>query len=166
MQIWLAAIAVFAACSAPATYTPLSPAEPVTSAPGGSATPAAPATAPAPVVETAAFRGAIKPARSDGAPLEGTIRDAATRDPIAGVSIVVTSAASSEKWTMVTDDRGRFVIAKLPIGRYELAVFYGEIAATTSIELVPDKTVAMTIDLHTNATPADENDTDKTGVPK
>jgi hypothetical protein len=120
-------------------------------------------TTPVPVFEAAAFRGAIKPARADGAPLEGTVRNAANREPIAGATVAMSSRTRSGKATAITDDRGRFVIRRLPIASYELTVSYGDVVATTSVELVRDQTVAMAIELHIHAPASDDRGHDGNG---
>src|SRR5512135_1776591 len=51
----------------------------------------------------------------------GTVTDAATGSPIAGVLVTATSPSLQGEQAVLTDDRGHYAITLLPPGRYRIA---------------------------------------------
>ncbi len=56
--------------------------------------------------------------------IQGVVKDQATGDPLAGVTVVVTSSALHGTQTAITDERGAYRIGELPPGTYLVTFFY------------------------------------------
>jgi hypothetical protein len=91
-------------------------------------------------------------AQQTGGPVvEGTIRDAVTKQPLAGVTIVLTSPALQGEQTTITDEQGRFAMSALPPGKYLKTTYYSDQTKETSFELASGKLVKISLDLDQQA---------------
>lgn len=114
---------------APSTKTtppPSPPAEPATAASG--------------------FRVEVTAARGDGVSLEGVIRDAATGDPLAGGTVVLTSPVLAGELVFIADEDGRFVARSLQPGRYTVTMSYSELSRSTTVDVQDGKLVKLSVD--------------------
>jgi hypothetical protein len=66
-------------------------------------------------------------ASSDGsASIAGHVRDKATGEALAGVTVVATIAAVKLNFNAISDGQGRFRISGLPVGEYDILLIYGD----------------------------------------
>src|SRR5260221_1729511 len=52
--------------------------------------------------------------------IEGVVKDNASGDPLAGVTVIVTSPAMKRTETAITDENGRYKLTGLPTGTYHV----------------------------------------------
>lgn len=75
-------------------------------------------------------RGAVS---SDGsASIAGQVRDKATGELLAGVTVVATIAADRKNFNAISDGRGSFRISGLPVGAYDILLIYGDVKSKYS----------------------------------
>ncbi len=66
------------------------------------------------------------------ASMAGTVRDRATGDALVGVTVIAVNSAAQGNYNAISDEQGRFKIANLPEGRFELILIYGAAKARYS----------------------------------
>ena len=59
--------------------------------------------------------------------IRGIVQDSKTKEPLAGVTVIVTSPALAQSQTSITDDKGTYEVAELPPGVYLVTFYYAEI---------------------------------------
>jgi outer membrane receptor protein involved in Fe transport len=64
--------------------------------------------------------------------IQGVIHDAASKDALAGVTVIVTSPALSQSQSAITDDKGEYKITDLPPGDYLVTFYYADITLERS----------------------------------
>jgi hypothetical protein len=69
----------------------------------------------------------VRPGECGEAQICGTVRDKASLERLAGVSVVVTSPALQDSVHAMTDENGEYVVNDLPAGAYKVAMYYGSI---------------------------------------
>jgi outer membrane receptor protein involved in Fe transport len=62
--------------------------------------------------------------------IQGVVTDAATGEPLAGVTVVVSSPAQQGDQTTFTDEAGQFKVTNLPPGTYAVTYYFLELVAT------------------------------------
>ncbi|HEY1814679.1 MAG TPA: TonB-dependent receptor [Kofleriaceae bacterium] len=62
----------------------------------------------------------------------GVVKDKATGDALAGVTVIATSPALSQSQTAITDDKGEYRITDLPPGDYLVTFYYADITVERS----------------------------------
>lgn len=75
------------------------------------------------------------PALADGA-IIGTVTDAESKRPVAGVVVIATSPQLQGTRTVVTDAQGNYRLDQLPVGRYSLR-FEGLYSAQPEVKYEP-----------------------------
>src|SRR5438309_6893606 len=60
--------------------------------------------------------------------IEGVVKDKASGDPVAGVTVVATSPAMKRTETAITDEQGRYKLAGLPTGTYLVTFYYADLS--------------------------------------
>jgi hypothetical protein len=78
--------------------------------------------------------------------IEGTIRDAATADPLPGVTIVVSSPALGGELAAITDELGRFSLSTVPPGTYRVTAFYSDLTAEGTATVGSGQVARLTLD--------------------
>jgi hypothetical protein len=74
-----------------------------------------------------ATAAAARAQSSTSGAIQGVVKDRASNEPLAGVTVVATSAALQGAQTVATDDNGYFKISSLPPGTYTITFYYAEI---------------------------------------
>ena len=69
-----------------------------------------------------------------GGAIRGVVTDKATRQPLAGVTVVAKSAAGGTQSALTRDD-GTYEIAGLPPGAYEVSYFYADLTVDKRVEV-------------------------------
>lgn len=84
--------------------------------------------------------------------IAGTVRDA-SGSVVVGANVTVTNAGTNFARTAISNDAGNFVVANLPIGRYNIAAEAKGFKKTvlTNIELTVDAKLAVTLKLEIGA---------------
>jgi hypothetical protein len=83
---------------------------------------------------------------SDEAKLDGTITDSDTLQPLAEVSVTLTSNGESE--TVLTDTEGKYLFSELTAGDYAiLAEKVGYVSAESTLSLAKGKTAVFDIQM-------------------
>src|SRR5690606_32702186 len=59
--------------------------------------------------------------------VQGVVTDAATGEPIAGVTVLVSSQALQGTQSAITDDRGQYKITNLPPGLYQVDFYFADL---------------------------------------
>ena len=77
--------------------------------------------------------------------IEGVVRDQATRELLAGVTVIATSSALQGAQTAITDEHGRYRITGLPPGTYTLTFYYADETVERSGVLVSAGTTAHVV---------------------
>lgn len=71
--------------------------------------------------------------------VSGVVTDAATAEPLAGVTVVAAADGDSEvgdsKYVAIADEKGNYVIHDVPPGRYDMYFFYLDIKIRRSFEV-------------------------------
>ena len=76
---------------------------------------------------TLLFSGAVHAQSLTTGALQGVITDAATGEPLAGVTVVASSPALQGTQAAITDDNGQYEITNLPPGVYLITAYYVEV---------------------------------------
>ncbi|MFN0249649.1 MAG: carboxypeptidase-like regulatory domain-containing protein [Kofleriaceae bacterium] len=139
----MAVLVCLVGCGPAAKPTPL-----ITSA-------APPTTSDAPAKEIATeFR--VEVARRFGdRSIEGTIRDAATKEALPGVTIVAASQALVGTQVVISDDNGHFSFPKLPAGTYTVTAYYNDLTSTKTFEVADGTLVKLSLDWDLKSGPAE-----------
>lgn len=58
--------------------------------------------------------------------IAGQVKDRTTGDPLAGVTVIVSSPALAQTQSALTDDKGGYKVSDLPPGDYVVTFYYGE----------------------------------------
>lgn len=90
---------------------------------------AAPAIAPVAVHAQDSTTGAIS----------GTVKDKATGELLAGVTVVITSVERKNNYNAISDGGGRFKVASLPPGDYSVLLIYGDTKSKMSVRVSINK---------------------------
>jgi outer membrane receptor protein involved in Fe transport len=80
-----------------------------------------------PVLLVASLGATTAHAQSSAGAVKGRVLDAATGQPLGGVTIVATSPSLQGSQSELTDDLGVYEINNLPPGLYEIVFYYGDI---------------------------------------
>ncbi|MDB4958313.1 MAG: TonB-dependent receptor plug [Myxococcales bacterium] len=64
--------------------------------------------------------------------IQGVVTDKATGEPLAGVTVVVTSPGLSQTQTQITDEKGTYKITDLPPGDFLVTFYYADITVEQS----------------------------------
>jgi hypothetical protein len=85
--------------------------------------------------------------RVGGPAVEGVIRDAQTKEPLAGATVIMTSPALTGEQAVITDEKGMFSLSSLPPGKYVLRTYYLDLTAEAELEVADDKLVKVSLDI-------------------
>jgi Ca-activated chloride channel family protein len=83
--------------------------------------------------------------------IEGVVKDKTSGEPLAGVTVVVTSPALKQTQTAITDEQGRYKLVGLPTGTYLVSFYYLDVTIErTNVAVTAGKSavVAQSIDTH------------------
>ncbi|MBV8759808.1 MAG: TonB-dependent receptor [Deltaproteobacteria bacterium] len=76
--------------------------------------------------------------------VQGVVADAASGEPLPGVTVIVTSPAIAQTQTAITDEKGFYKITELPPGEYLVTFYYADITLERSgIYIGVNKTVSV-----------------------
>src|SRR5438105_3931055 len=64
--------------------------------------------------------------------IQGVVKDKKSGEPMAGVTVVATSAALAQTQTQITDDKGFYKISDLPPGDYLVTFYYADLSIEQS----------------------------------
>jgi Ca-activated chloride channel family protein len=85
--------------------------------------------------------------------IEGVVKDKASGDPVAGVTVIVTSPALAQTQTAITDENGRYQIVGLPTGTYQVTFYYIDLSIERkNVVVAAGKTVQVSQLLDTHVT--------------
>jgi len=93
--------------------------------------------------------------RSKGA-IQGVVRDAATGEPLAGVTIIVTSPVLEQTQSAISDENGYYKVIDLPPGNYTTTFYYADVTIEHSGLAVSERRATplfQTIDSRETARP-------------
>ncbi len=83
--------------------------------------------------------------------IRGVVRDSATGEPLAGATLVATSAALTGEQAVITDDAGAYVFTGLPPGTYELTVYYSDVTLKRgAVEVAAGATATVHLKIDTS----------------
>jgi hypothetical protein len=90
-------------------------------------------------------------AKGVDAELQGMVRDRITKEPLPGVTIVMTSDKLAGEQTTITEDNGSFFVEGLPAGNYSINVYFNDLTYTGKVDLLASKRSVLAIDLVTTS---------------
>jgi hypothetical protein len=64
--------------------------------------------------------------------IQGTVKDGANGEKLAGVTVIVTSPSLSQTQTSITDENGYYVVNQLPPGDYLVTFYYADLTVERS----------------------------------
>ncbi len=64
--------------------------------------------------------------------IKGVVKDKATGEQLAGVTVIATSPALNGSQTAITDEHGAYTIAGLPAGKYTVTFYYADVTVERS----------------------------------
>jgi outer membrane receptor protein involved in Fe transport len=81
--------------------------------------------------------------------VQGVVTDAATGDPLIGVTVIATSPALQGSQAAITDDSGQYKITNLPPGSYSITCYYADVTVRRTLDVSVNKTTAGYLTLDT-----------------
>jgi hypothetical protein len=84
--------------------------------------------------------------------IEGTVVDRATKEPVAGVTVIASSPALQGEQVAITDEHGQYVITELPPGIYVVRFYVGDVMVERAgIPVGADTTLRVNMDMPMDA---------------